>query len=43
MEQRSFWQKVLDNIWLLLILSNLIFFTVYILWGLLDISRIPVR
>lgn len=42
-EREPFWQRVHDQIWLWVLLSNLIFFVVYLIWGVLDVSRIPGR
>ncbi|MBF0345173.1 MAG: hypothetical protein HQL06_13210 [Nitrospirae bacterium] len=39
-EQAGFVEKLLDNPIGLLILSNVVFFTVYILWGLVKIETI---
>jgi hypothetical protein len=42
-EQEPFWKRASDNIWMWLVLSNVIFFAVYVLWGWLDVLRIPGR
>lgn len=34
-------QKFLDNMWLLLILSQLILFVSYALWGIWDVLNLP--
>ncbi len=41
--QPPFWQRLFDHIWLWLILSNVIFFITYVVWGVLDVLRIPAR
>lgn len=40
-ESTHFMQRVLDNNWLLLALGVLTPTVLYILWGLWDVSRIP--
>ncbi|MDR5693646.1 MAG: hypothetical protein QN198_07810 [Armatimonadota bacterium] len=42
-EREPFLQRLHNHIWLWLLLSNLIFFVVYLIWGVLDIFRIPAR
>jgi hypothetical protein len=42
-QPRPFWQWLFDNVWLWLLLSNLIFFIAYVVWGVLDVTRVPAR
>lgn len=37
----SFWQRILDNVWLLLVLGVLIPFLSYTVWGWIELGMVP--
>lgn len=37
----SLWQRILDNVWLLLVLGVLIPFVSYTLWGWIELGMVP--
>ena len=36
-----FWERFIDNIWLLLVLGMLIYFISYLGWGMYEIGSVP--
>lgn len=42
-ERGPLWQRLVDNIWFWLAVSNILFFLVYLLWGWVNVWSIPAR
>ena len=40
-ESASKWQKLFDNVWLLIVLSLAISTVIYNIWGIVDLLNVP--